>query len=96
LERVDEVRRRVQQELHGHRGRKGGPPYGPQTILRAEAERLTDRQAARLARAIAADDRHEEVHLANRRIARGFRYSYNYRLRMLLIGGGLTHDRLKR
>ena len=26
---VDEVRRRVQQEIHGHRGRSGDPLYGP-------------------------------------------------------------------
>ncbi len=31
----------------------------------------------------------------HRRIARGFRNYDNYRLRMLLIGGGLTHPHLK-
>lgn len=31
----------------------------------------------------------------HRRIARGFRNRDNYRLRMLLIGGGLTHPHLK-
>ncbi len=34
----------------------------------------------------------EELH---RRIARGFRNRENYRLRMLLIGGGLNHPHLK-
>lgn len=167
---LDEVRRRVQQEIHGHRGRKGDPLYGIRNILRAGAEHLSERQQARLARAIAADERHEEVHLAwqvaqrlrsaytadnlavgkrtaeqlldalatcpipelarlgktlrrwskpflayfttgrannggteainglielHRRIARGFRNRDNYRLRMLLIGGGLTHPHLK-
>ena len=40
---VDEVRRRVQQDTTGHRGRKGDPLFGIQTILRAGAENLTDR-----------------------------------------------------
>ncbi|WP_415106970.1 transposase, partial [Micropruina sp.] len=31
----------------------------------------------------------------HRRIARGYRNRDNYRLRMLLIGGGLTHPHLK-
>lgn len=162
---VDEVRRRVQQEIHGHRGRSGDPLYGIRNVLRCAAERLTDKQQARLAAAIAADERHDAVHVAwqcaqrvraayahpdpskgrelaeqvvagfpscpipeiarlgrtlrqwkdaflayfdtgratnggtesinglielHRRIARGFRNRENYRLRMLLIGGGLT------
>lgn len=167
---VDEVRRRVQQEIHGHRGRKSDPLYGIRTILRCGAEKLTDRQRARLDKAIAADERHDEVHIAwqcaqqlrsaykaknpaegrriaekvltslptcpipeikrlgntlkqwrqaflayfdtgrannggteamnglielHRRVARGFRNRDSYRLRMLLIGGGLTHPHLK-
>ena len=164
---VDEVRRRVQQETLGHRGRSGDPLYGIRNVLRCAAERLTDKQQARLAAAIAADERHDAVHVAwqcaqrvraayahpdttqgrrlaeqvvdgfpscpipeiarlgrtlhqwkdaflayfdtnrasnggteavnglielHRRIARGFRNRENYRLRMLLIGGGLTLD----
>jgi transposase len=167
---VDEVRRRVQQDTLGHRGRSGDPLYGIRTILRCGVEKLTDKQKARLDRAIAADERHDEVHIAwqcaqqlrsayqatnlaegrriaekvlasfpscpipeiarlgrtlkqwraaflayfdtgrannggteainglielHRRIARGFRNRDNYRLRMLLIGGGLTHPHLK-
>lgn len=61
---VDEVRRRVQQEIHGHRGRKNDPLYGIRTILRCGAKKLTDRQRARLDRAITADERHDEVLLA--------------------------------
>lgn len=162
---VDEVRRRVQQDTTGHRGRKGDPLFAIQTILRAGAEKLTAKQQARLARAIGADDRHEEVFVAwqcaqqlrtayrsrdlgagrrmaekvlaafhtcpipevarlgrtlrrwrqaflayfttgrssnggteamngiielHRRLARGYRNRDNYRLRMLLAGGGLT------
>ncbi len=166
---LDEVRRRVQQETLGHRGRAGDPLYGIRNILRCAVERLTERQHARLDRAVAADERHDEVHIAwqaaqqlrsvfhqedpragrriaehvlasfpscpipeiarlgrtlkqwrepflayfttsgasnggteainglielHRRIARGFRDFDNYRLRMLLIAGGLTHPRI--
>jgi len=61
---VDECRRRVQQDTLGHRGRKGEPLYGIRTMLRAGAEKLTDRQRARLDRAICADERHLQVWLA--------------------------------
>jgi transposase len=162
---VDQCRRRVQQDIHGHRGRKGDPLYGIRNLLRAGAEHLTDRQLARIAQALDADERHDEVTLAwhcaqqvravyhaptpaagralaeqltdmlpscpvpeiarlgktlrrwkaaflayfdthgasnggteamnglielHRRIARGFRNRDNYRLRMLLIAGGLN------
>jgi transposase len=162
---VDEVRRRIQQAIHGHRGRKDDPLYGIRNVLRCAEERLTDRQRARLDAAIAADERHLEVAVAwqcgqqlrqvyhqpdpaagrrlatkildsfpscpipeiarlgktlkrwrsaflayfdtsgannggteainglielHRRIARGFRNRESYRLRMLLIGGGLA------
>ena len=161
---VDEVRRRVQQTIHGHRGRKDDPLYGIRNVLRCAEERLTDRQRARLDRAMEDDERHLEVAVAwqcaqqlrqvfhqsdpaagrrlaeqvlasfptcpipeiarlgrtlkrwraaflayfdtagannggteainglielHRRIARGLRNRDNYRLRMLLIGGGL-------
>jgi transposase len=162
---VDEVRRRVQQDTCGHRGRKGDPLYGIRNILRAGAEHLTDRQKNRLISAINAHEAHEEVFVAwqaaqevravyhqplhadgrrlaekvlaslpscpipeirrlgrtlkqwsgaflnyfetsgannggteaingiielHRRLARGFRNRENYRLRMLLIAGGLN------
>jgi transposase len=61
---VDEVRRRVQQATHGHRGRKDDPLYGIRNVLRCAQERLTDRQQARLATAIDADERHLEVFVA--------------------------------
>jgi len=61
---VDEVRRRVQQDIHGHRGRKTDPLYRIRNILRAGQEHLTDRQRARLQTAFAADDRHVEVEVA--------------------------------
>jgi transposase len=161
---VEEVRRRLQQAIHGHRGRKNDPLYGIRNLLRCAEERLTERQQVRLAKAIEADERHLEVFVAwqcaqqlrqvyhqpnaaagrqlaekiidsfpacpipeiarlgrtlkrwkaaflayfdtagasnggteainglvevHRRIARGFRNWEHYRLRMLLIGGGL-------
>lgn len=168
---VDECRRRVQQQTTGHRGRTGDPLYGIQKLLRAGAEKLTDKQWARLEKAIAArPEEHLQVWIAwscaqqlrsayrhrdpvegrkialkvlaafptcpvpeiarlgrtlkrwkeaflayfdtnrsnnggteainglielHRRVARGFRNRDNYRLRMLLIGGGLAHPHLK-
>ena len=161
---VDEVRRRVQQDIHGHRGRRNDPLYRIRNVLRAGQEHLTDRQKTRLEAAFTVDDRHVEVEVAwhcaqhlrsvyhqsspadgrkvaekilasfptcpipeiarlgrtlnrwrdaflgyfttggasnggteainglielARRVARGFRNPDNYRLRMLLIGGGL-------
>jgi transposase len=58
---VDDVRRRVQQDTLGHRGRKGDPLYGIRTILRAGVEKLTDRQWTRLERAIDARPEHDAV-----------------------------------
>ena len=161
---VDDVRRRVQQDTTGHRGRREDPLYRIRNILRAGQENLTDRQSARLEAAFTAREAHLEVELAwrcaqqvrscyhqdthaagrqvaekvlasfstcpipevarlgrtlkqwsreflgyfdtdgasnggteainglielHRRIARGFRNRDNYRLRMLLIAGGL-------
>jgi len=161
---LDEVRRRVQQRVHGHRGRKGDPLYGIRNTLKADPAALTERQRDRLTKAFAANDAYEEVAVAwhiyqqlraayqhpnpakgralarrwlwalrdcpikeakrlgttlrrwreaflsyfttrgannggaeainglielARRIARGFRNRDNYRLRMLLIAGGL-------
>jgi len=167
---VDEVRRRVQQSIHGHRGRRDDPLYKIRNVLRCAEERLTERQQARLAAAMDADTAHLEVFVAwqcaqqlrrvyhqpdpaagrrlaenivttfascpipevarlgrtlkkwrreflayfdtagasnggteavnglielHRRVARGFRNRENYRLRMLLIGGGLVSPHLK-
>ena len=41
---LDEVRRRVQQDTTGHRGRKGDPLYQIRLLLRASRDRLTKRQ----------------------------------------------------
>ena len=61
---VDDVRRRVQQETLGHRGRKGDPLYGIRPVLRAGRERLSPRQQNRLASAFAAHPDHVAVEVA--------------------------------
>ena len=61
---VDEVRRRVQQDIHGHRDRKDDPLYRIRNLLRAGKEHLTDRQKTRLETAFTIDDRHVEVEVA--------------------------------
>jgi transposase len=161
---VDDMRRRIQTDIHGHRGRKGDPLYRIRNALRAGEENLTDRQRERLASVWESDERHVAVEVAwacsqqlrsvyhqpthaagriiaeriidtfhtcpipevarldrtlrqwreaflgyfetaganngdteainglielHRRVARGFRNLDNYRLRMLLIAGGL-------
>ena len=75
---VDEVRRRVQQDTTGHRGRKGDPLHGIQRLLRAGAENLTDKQLTRLAAAIEANDAHQEVYIAWR-CAQDLRAAYRTR-----------------
>jgi transposase len=61
---VDEVRRRVQNETLGHRGRKGDPLYGIRNILRAREHNLTDKQMRRFDKAMAVNEFHEEVYWA--------------------------------
>ncbi|MGB4916286.1 MAG: transposase, partial [Propionicimonas sp.] len=61
---LDEVRRRVQQETLGHRGRAGDPLYGIRNLLRCGSERLTPKQWFRLLAAVDADERHEPVWVA--------------------------------
>lgn len=45
---LDRCRRRVQQDLHGHRGRKDDPLYRARRTLHTGADLLTDRQRQRL------------------------------------------------
>ena len=61
---VDEVHRRVQQDIHGHRGRRDDPLYRIRNLLRAGKEHLTNRQKTRLETAFTIDDRHVEVEVA--------------------------------
>ena len=68
-----EVRRRVQQDTTGHRGRKGDPLYQIRLLLRASRDRLTKRQKERLREAFVADEAHisVEVTYLHRASARG-------------------------
>lgn len=58
---IDDVRRRVQQETLGHRGRSGDPLYGIRRLLLCADERLDDRGRARMMAGLAAGDRWGEV-----------------------------------
>ena len=57
---LDRCRRRVQQAIHGHRGRKNDPLYSARRTLHTGADLLTDKQHQRL-RTLFADDDHVEV-----------------------------------
>ena len=52
---VDDVRRRVQQDTLGHRGRSGDPLYGIRRLLLRATERHTDASRARLEAGLAGD-----------------------------------------
>jgi transposase len=58
---LDTIRRRVQQEQLGHRGRKGDPLYKIRKILLTGDERLTDRGRQRLLEGLRLGDPHDEV-----------------------------------
>jgi len=57
---LDECRRRVQSNLHGHRGRRNDPLYRARRTLHTGAGLLTDQQRARLDTLFAAEE-HVEV-----------------------------------
>ncbi len=57
---LDRCRRRVQQKLHGHRGRKDDPLYCARRTLHTGRDLLTDKQSARLEKLFAIDE-HVEV-----------------------------------
>ncbi len=59
-EALDKCRRRVQQQVHGHRGRKGDPLYGARRTLSTGTDLLTPKQQARLTK-LFADENHTEV-----------------------------------
>jgi transposase len=59
-EALDQCRRRVQQIIHGHRGRSGDPLYGARRTLHTGADLLTDKQKNRLD-TLFANDAHIQV-----------------------------------
>ena len=72
---LDRCRRRVQQAIHGHRGRKDGPLYSARRTLHTGADLLTDKQKDRL-EALSAVDDHTEVQVTwwiDQRMAAAYR-----------------------
>jgi len=57
---LDQCRRRVQQDLHGHRGRTGDPLFSSRRMLHTGTDLLTDKQHLRL-QALFGGDEHVEV-----------------------------------
>ncbi len=57
---LDQCRRRVQQNLHGHRGRTGDPLFSSRRMLHTGTDLLTDKQRLRL-QALFGRDEHVEV-----------------------------------
>ena len=57
---LDRCRRRVQQDLHGHRGRKDDPLYRARRVLHTGSDLLTDKQRQRLT-ALFGVDEHVQV-----------------------------------
>ncbi len=64
---LDEVRRRVQNQTLGHRGRKDDPLYRARRLLVSASERITDAGRARLRGLLDARDPHGEVRDARHR-----------------------------
>jgi transposase len=58
---IDDVRRRVQQETLGHRGRKDDPLYGIRRLLLQARQTLSDKGRARLEAGLKAGDPRDEV-----------------------------------
>jgi len=56
--KLDECRRRVQNDTMGHRGRKTDPLYRARRLLTKAHERLDDRGEEKLAGLLAAGDPH--------------------------------------
>jgi transposase len=61
---IDDVRRRVQQDTTGHRGRAGDPLYGIRRLLLVGSERLNERGWERIHAGLAAGDPADEVSAA--------------------------------
>lgn len=61
---VDDVRRRVQQDTLGHRGRKDDPLFNIRRTLQQGIESLTERQVARLEKKLEAGDPNSDVTIA--------------------------------
>ncbi len=60
---IDDVRRRVQRDELGHRGRKGDPLYGIRRLLLRADERLSDSARSRLDAGLDAGDPNDELYV---------------------------------
>ena len=60
-DKLNLCRQRIQQDTCGHRGRSGDPLFGIRRILLTRTELLTDKQKAKLDKALAAHDAHAAV-----------------------------------
>ena len=58
---LDRCRRRIQQDIHGHRGRTDDPLYRARRTLHTGADLLTDRQQTDGSTTLFADDEHVQV-----------------------------------
>lgn len=63
-QRLDECRRRVQNETLGHRGHKGDPLFRARRLLTKAAEKLEDRGESKLVGLLEAGDPRGEVRMA--------------------------------
>src|SRR5690606_7976088 len=61
---IDDVRRRVQNETLGHRGRKGDPLYRARRVFLTGIDRLSDDRIAWMFDMLAAGDPYDEVSAA--------------------------------
>jgi transposase len=88
---VDQVRRRVQQETLGHRGRAGDPLYGIRRVLRRGHDHHSDLSWSRLLRGLALGDPDGEV-AATWIAAQDLRLLHRPRNRLFTMkrGGGLS------
>jgi transposase len=90
-EALDECRRRVQQAICGHRGRKGDPLYSARRTLHTGADLLTDKQIDRLAALFDPDvngDAHVEVEATwgiYQRMIAAYRHENRRRGRELMV-----------
>lgn len=61
LQALDEVRRRRQQQIHGHRGHKNDPLFRLRRVLRVAQERLDEETLTKVFERLAAEDTEDEV-----------------------------------
>jgi transposase len=61
LQALDEVRRRRQQQIHGHRGHKDDPLFRLRRVLRVAQERLDEDKLVSVFERLAAEDTEDEV-----------------------------------